>query len=147
MCPTLASPWTVARQTPLSMGFSRQEYWSGLPFPSPGDLPDSGIEPRSPASQADSLPIELGGKPFLHLYFTMFHFYNQHEIFCEIKNFSKLTSKLHAEEENYILYCLILLEIKILIYTIINKHTHHHPLPTPSSTGSNRGIVVKNKQI
>jgi len=58
-----------------------------------------GIEPRSPASQADSLPIELGGKPFLNLYFTMFHFYNQHEIFCEIKNFSKLTSKLHAQEE------------------------------------------------
>ena len=57
-CPTLATPWTVARQTPLSMGFSRQGYWSGLPFPSPGDLPDPGIEPRSPASQADSLPTE-----------------------------------------------------------------------------------------
>ena len=48
-CPTLATPWTVARQAPLSMGFSRQEYWSGLPFPSPGDLPDPGIEPGSPA--------------------------------------------------------------------------------------------------
>ena len=44
-----ATPWTVAYQAPLSMGFSRQEYWSGLPFPSPGDLPDPGIEPRSPA--------------------------------------------------------------------------------------------------
>ena len=44
-----AIPWTVAYQTPLSMGFSRQEYWSGLPFPSPGDLPDPGIEPESPA--------------------------------------------------------------------------------------------------
>ena len=44
---------------PLSMGFSRQEYWSGLTFPSPGDLPDSGIEPRSPELLADSLPIEL----------------------------------------------------------------------------------------
>ena len=43
-----ATPWTVARQAPLSMGFSRQEYWSGLPFPSPEDLPDPGIEPRSP---------------------------------------------------------------------------------------------------
>ena len=43
-----ATPWTVAYQTPLSMGFSRQEYWSGLPFPSPGDLPDLGIEPKSP---------------------------------------------------------------------------------------------------
>ena len=44
-----ATPWTVAHQAPPSMGFSRQEYWSGLPFPSPGDLPDPGIEPRSPA--------------------------------------------------------------------------------------------------
>ena len=44
-----ATPRTVAYQAPLSMGFSRQEYWSGLPFPSPGDLPDPGIEPRSPA--------------------------------------------------------------------------------------------------
>ena len=47
-CLTLATPWTVARQAPLSMGFSRQEDWSGLPFPSPGDLPDPGIEPGSP---------------------------------------------------------------------------------------------------
>ena len=44
-----ATPWTVAYQAPLSMGFSRQEYWSGLPFPSPGDLPDPGIKPGSPA--------------------------------------------------------------------------------------------------
>ncbi|CAI9169360.1 unnamed protein product [Rangifer tarandus platyrhynchus] len=48
--PTLCDPWTVAHQAPLSMGFSRQEYWSGLPFPSPGDLPDPGIEPGSPSS-------------------------------------------------------------------------------------------------
>ena len=62
-CPTLATPWTVARQAPLSMGFSRQESWSGLPFPSPGDLPDPGIEPRSAALQADALPSEPPGKP------------------------------------------------------------------------------------
>ena len=62
-CPTLETPWTVACQAPPSMGFSRQEYWSGLPFPSPGDLPDPGIEPGSPALQADSLPTELRGKP------------------------------------------------------------------------------------
>ena len=54
-CPTLCDPWTVAHQAPPSMGFSRQEYWSGLPFPSPGDLPDPGIEPRSPTLQADAL--------------------------------------------------------------------------------------------
>ena len=45
LCPTLATPWTVARHAPLSMGFSRQEYWSGLPFPSPRDLPDPGMNP------------------------------------------------------------------------------------------------------
>ena len=54
-----ANPWTVACQASLSMGFSRQEYWSGLPFPSPGDLPDPGNKPRSPALQTDSLPTEL----------------------------------------------------------------------------------------
>ena len=57
------TPWTVAYQAPPSMGFSRQGYWSGLSFPSPGDLPNLGIEPGSPARQADSLPIELSGKP------------------------------------------------------------------------------------
>ena len=59
----LATPWTVACQAPLSMGISMQEYWSGLSFPSLGDLPDSRIEPGSPALQADSLPTELQGKP------------------------------------------------------------------------------------
>ena len=57
------TPWTVAYQAPPSMEFSRQEYWSGLPFPSRGDLPDPGIEPRSPALQADALPFEPPGKP------------------------------------------------------------------------------------
>ena len=59
------TPWTVARQAPLSMGFSRKEYWSELPFPPPGDLPDPGIKltsPMSPALQTNSLPIEPSGK-------------------------------------------------------------------------------------
>ena len=55
-------PRPVACQAPLSMGFSRQEYWSGLPFPAPGDLSDPGINPRSPALQADSLPFEISGR-------------------------------------------------------------------------------------
>ena len=59
------TPWTVAHQAPLSMGFSRWEYWSGSPFPSPGDLPNPGIEPRSPTLQADALTSEPPGKPFL----------------------------------------------------------------------------------
>ena len=58
-----ATPWTVARQAPLSIGVSRQEYWSGLPFPSPGDLPNPGIEPQSPTLQADVLTSEPPGKP------------------------------------------------------------------------------------
>ena len=62
-CPTLATPWTIAYQASQSMEFSRQEYWSGLPFPSPGDLPDPEMEPGSHALQADSLPIEPPGKP------------------------------------------------------------------------------------
>ena len=71
--------WTVAHQAPLSMEFSRQEYWSGLSFPSPGDFPNPGIKPRSPALQADSLPLCHMGSPnicyefpnqFICVYFT-----------------------------------------------------------------------------
>ena len=68
LCPNLTNPWTVACQVPLFMEFSRQEYWSGLPCPSPGDLPDPGIKPRSPALQADSLPSDPPGKPSLSAY-------------------------------------------------------------------------------
>ena len=63
-CPTLGNPMDQAL---LSIEFSRQEYWSGLPFPSPGDLPDPGIEPRSPALQEESLPSELPGKPIQYV--------------------------------------------------------------------------------
>ena len=66
-CPTLATPWTVAHQAPLSMEFFRQEYWSGLPFLLPGDLPDPGIKLGSPAFQADSLPSEPPEKPEMGL--------------------------------------------------------------------------------
>ena len=80
------TPWTVAYQAPPSMGFSRQECWSGLPFPSPGDLPDPGIEPGSPALQADALPSEPPGKhagqkkglkstPCEHMYFKKAQFH------------------------------------------------------------------------
>ena len=59
---TLCNPWTVAHKAPLSMELSREEHWSGFPFPSPGDLPNPGTEPRSPTMQADSLPFELPGE-------------------------------------------------------------------------------------
>ena len=66
------TPWSVAHQAPLSMGFSRQEYWSGLPCPPPGGLPNLGIEPMSTALQADSFTTEPLGKPRLHCTFTNF---------------------------------------------------------------------------
>ena len=67
-CPTHVTPWTVAHQAPLSVAFSRQEYWSGLPFPSPGDLPDPGIEPVSlayPALAGRFFTSESPGKPLV----------------------------------------------------------------------------------
>ena len=63
LCGLSAIPWTVVRPAPASMGFSRQEYWSGWPFPSPGDLPDPGSEPGSPALQVDSSLSEPPGEP------------------------------------------------------------------------------------
>ena len=57
------TPWTEVSQAPLSMRFSKQEYWSGLPFPPPGDLPDPGIKPMPPALWADSLPLSQQGRP------------------------------------------------------------------------------------
>ena len=65
------TPRIVAHQTPLSMGFPKQEYWSGLPFPSPGDLPDPGIKLESPALQADSLWTEPPGKPSINVSFFL----------------------------------------------------------------------------
>ena len=64
LCLTLfATPWTTTHQAPLFMGFPKQEYWNGLPFPFPGDIPDSGVKPRSLALPADSLPSEPPGNP------------------------------------------------------------------------------------
>ena len=65
-CLTLAAPRTVTCQAPLSMGFSREEYWNGLPFPSPEDLPDPGIEPKSPALARGFFTTESPGKPQLY---------------------------------------------------------------------------------
>ena len=73
--PTLVTPWTAARQAPLSMGFSRQEFWGGQPFTSPGDLPDPGIKAGSPALQEDSLPSEPPGKPLTEPSLKAIHAY------------------------------------------------------------------------
>ena len=70
-----ATSWTVARQVPLSMGFPRQEYWSGLPFPPPGDLPDPGIEPESPKNwQAGSLPLSPLGSLYIYGNFPLWKY-------------------------------------------------------------------------
>ena len=66
-CPTLVTPWTVVQKTPLSMGSPRQEYWSGLPFPSPGNLPNPGIKSGSSALQVNSVLTETPGKPLQYL--------------------------------------------------------------------------------
>ena len=70
---SLRPPWTVAHQAPPSVGFSRQDYWRGLPFPSPGDLPNPGMEPRSPALQADALRSEPPGFPILYIVVSICH--------------------------------------------------------------------------
>ena len=77
--PVFATPWTVVRQAPLSMRFSSQKYWSGLPCPSPGNLPDPGIEPVSPSAptlQADSLPLRHQGSPHMYIHVCIYaHLY------------------------------------------------------------------------
>ena len=71
MSDSFVTPWAVARQAPPSMGFSRQEYWSGVPFPSPGDLPHSGMEPASAALAGGFFTTEPPGKPYLTLHTAM----------------------------------------------------------------------------
>ena len=72
LCPTFVTLWAVEAQAPLSMEFSRQEYWSGLPCPSPGDLPNPGIESRSLILQMDSLPLSYWGNPKIRYFFPIF---------------------------------------------------------------------------
>ena len=86
------TPWTIAHQAPLSMGFSRQEDWSGFPSPPPGDLPAPGIEPRCPTLQADSLPSEPPGKPE-HLSYSINIKYSVDP--------KQLTNKRWTEKPNY----------------------------------------------
>ena len=77
-----ATPWTVAHHFPLSMESLRQEYWNGLPFPFPGDLPNPGIKPRSPALQADSLPFEPSGEPHKSFLFIFLLIAIRYEFRC-----------------------------------------------------------------
>ena len=88
------TPWTSVYQTPPSMGFSRPEYWSGLPFPSPGDLPDPGIEPRSPTLQADALTSE---PPFMKHLLNARLFSNSSRTTCQAGHFTDLFSVIKIE--------------------------------------------------
>ena len=100
-----ATPWTVAYQASPSMGFSRQEYWSGLPFPSPGDLPNPGIEPGSPALQTDSLSPEPPGNIYIYIHthtHTYICIYIYIYIFSELKGTGM--GKLNLDD-HYIYYC------------------------------------------
>ena len=95
------TPWTEGHQAPLSMGFSRQEYWSGLPFPSPGDLPDPGTEPVSPALQADALLFEPPGKPHIPINLRIYVYAcmlsrSSCLTLCDPMNFSLSGSSVHG---------------------------------------------------
>ena len=118
------TPWTVAHQAPQSMGFSRQEYWSELSFSSPGDLPDPGLEPRSPALQADSLPSEPPGKPPIAYHLPQIY------ILISWLNLHKLT---HYTAQNY--FAMFKLDeyfpngsCQIVLQTYFS---HNHPLLFP----------------
>ena len=106
------TPWTVTFQAPLSMEFSRQEYWSGLPPPSLGNFPNPGIEPRSPALQADYLPSEPPGKPVMWILVWNY-------------NFIVKTLQLHVSYANqswicvlvfFTLYCISLLLVYLVVH-------------------------------
>ena len=123
-------PWTVAYQAPPSMEFSRQEYWSGLPFLSPGDLPDPGIEPRFPTLQADTLPSEPPGK-------TVFKFYVKRNLFKKrykeySTRFRTVTSRtVISKLDRDIIHKVMLVNyntpivFKKLIHNIYNRYTSY----------------------
>ena len=102
-----ATPWTVAYQAPPSVGFSRQECWSGLPFPSPGNHPVPGIEPWSPTLQADALPSEPPGKTIKHQLIEKVSHKITTELFTEVQNCNEMICK---------------------VLTFVKVHIINHPL-------------------
>ena len=98
-----ATPWLCDYQAPPSMGFSRQEYWSGLPFPSSGDLPDPVIEPGSPEFQADALTSEPPGKPVRTKTVTC-------QVLCLFKKKKKLTCERNLENLKFIFFLILKIE-------------------------------------
>ena len=150
-----ATPWTVALQTPLFMGLSRQEYWSGLPFPSPGDRPDPGIKPASPSLQADALPSELyQGSPGgynhkiittikainIHITAKIFSYSLYHHplyCFCVVRTLNIRSMLL---EHSFYMYKTALLTIHLAQLRLV-LCDHHLPRNPPYSPGSHNSIL------
>ena len=132
-CPTLCNSMDcVAWQSPLSMKFSRQEYWNGLPFPSPWDLPNPGNKPRSPELQADSLPFDPQGSPMDYLsipHLLLFHIMSAR---CEIQALSfthtHTHTHTHTQPHPYTTLCVkqSLPNFKNLLHSSNNLNTKHH---------------------
>ena len=102
-----ATPWTVAYQAPLSMGFSRQQYWRELPFPSPGDLPKPGIEPGSPALQTDTLLSEPPRKSIIYMYVYIYTYTYTHsfKIFFPIMVYHRILNiVVYAIQQDLVVY-------------------------------------------
>ena len=122
-CPTLCDPMDCSHQAPPSMGFSRQEYWSGLPFPSPGDLPDPGIEPRSPTLQADAVTSEPPGKPYFRNWYHI-------KPVNQARNLGIILDSIlfhHLNLPNPILQqVLLILPQKYFLYPSTSLHLHYH---------------------
>ena len=110
-----ATPWTVAHQAPLSVGFSRQEYWDGLPCPPPEDLCNPGIEHKSPVLQAGSLPSELPGKPLPILCGVVLSRFSRVQLFVTLKNPDRLLCPWDSPGKNSGVDCHFLLQGIFLI--------------------------------
>ena len=108
-----ATPWTVAYEAPPSRGFSRQEYWSGSPFPSPGDLPDPGIKPSSPTLEADALTSEPPGKPK-----TIYQDKDNDYIYTQNDSISMGEGVSQKGNEDY---CVVMDMFYILVVKLVNR--------------------------
>ena len=134
MSNSFVTPWTIACQTPLSMGFPRQGYWSGLPFPSPGYLPDPGIEPWSPALQADSLLSQFSSVQLLsHVRLFATTWSAARQVSLSISNFQSLL-KLMSIELVMPSSHLILYHPFLLLPTLINLSQYQSPSQWVSSS-------------